>query len=287
MVTDPQPATPPRLAFQPLPGDRAAVFCCAVSELLFSLIFRWWGGTDTRHINGRGHEDLANLIGSLLWDITCDMVSDPFYFVPHAASPPMYPVEALPEQSYDQQLTTAFPPSMRSDMEEVQRHWPELTRSYWHEPSEKEIEDLHVPPGEQIWPGLWTPLPEYGHLPRLRAMEPWNPNLDHRQPPFRPHCLSTRALEPKYNLTPTANEGWRWWVREEQPDKPYLIADEPGATVSFELDVIVGIVKMYSLRSMSYGFGKVFCWMDDDEKNGQKIDGYWEDPNLCVHKEAT
>lgn len=56
----------------------------------------------------------------------------------------------------------------------------------------------------------------------------------------------------------------------------YLIADEPGSSVSFDFETVIGSVELYYQRSKKYGLGSVFCWVDGDKDRGQRIDGYWD-----------
>jgi hypothetical protein len=204
-------------------------------------------------------------------------------YVVHPRIDAMLPISDLPEDSYDTQLHSMFEGSDRNINKEVSRlqsTWPSAMHQWEHEPSEDDLKNFDIREGKQMAPGMWASPLEYGRLPRLRAMEPWNTDVRHIAPPFRPHCLSTRAQDAKFNLTPVATSGWYWWVLDFIPDKPYLVAHEPGSTVTFELEVNVGIIKMYSLRSQSYGLGKVDCWIDDNIKDKVTVDGYWDNPDL-------
>lgn len=57
--------------------------------------------------------------------------------------------------------------------------------------------------------------------------------------------------------------------------QPYLMSSTPGSTVSFEVDVTQGLVKLSYLRSATFNLGMARCWMNDDEKHGVDLDGYW------------
>ncbi|ORY32861.1 hypothetical protein BCR39DRAFT_522172 [Naematelia encephala] len=237
----------------------------------------YWGDPDMRHINARGHRDLSNLVASLIQDVACTMLAeDNFHVLPRAdaelSSGPV--VDSAPEQDVD------FAAALDKVLVEQQSTWPEQTKSWRKQPAE----------GEQVgelMPGMWnTPL-ELGVLPRMRALDGWNPNVAHSVPPFHPTCLSTRSTLPEFNLTPSANEGWEFWTHEEHLDKPYLISRTPGARVSFELDTNVGVVKMYSLRSKTFGLGIVECWADDDRDRATKVDGWWDNGEVNIGRFAT
>ena len=215
------------------------------------------------------------LVASLLHDASCEMVSDIDFSVP--PPPATYPV--YPPQSFDDEVKALNLGEVHADAAvaewqdsmvlEQQIGWP-VQAHYWRK-SPKDDEEV----GE-LMPGMWTMPHEYGQLPRMRVLDGWNPSLDSVVPPFHPTCHSTRAKDPQFNLTTVEADGWRHWVHPDYPDKPYLLADEPGARVVFELDTSVGVVKMYSLRSNTFGLGKIKCWADEDEEEAVTIDGFWE-----------
>jgi hypothetical protein len=126
---------------------------------------------------------------------------------------------------------------------------------------------------------MWMNPLEYGQIPRLRLLQGWDEDLSHFAPPFHPMCMSTRSKDPAFNLTPSATDGWEHWVHPDYKDKPYLLAKTPGAMVTFQLETVVGIVKMYSLKSKTFGLGTVECWADDDKSQSVKIEGYWDNGN--------
>ncbi|KAL0250672.1 hypothetical protein I308_102855 [Cryptococcus tetragattii IND107] len=237
----------------------------------------WWGNPDTRHINSHGHRDLGMLVASFVKDVACEMFSEPTFHVQPPSSFEALSIVALaqPPQTEDKEDADAEDELLASE----QKRWPEQSRS-WRKNSTEE-----QPIGE-LMPGLWSSPIEYGMLPRLRVLEGWNPHLDYSVPPFHPTCLSTRAREPRFNLTPSANEGWEYWVHPEHLDKPYLIARTPGARVSFELETSVGIVKMYALKSKTFGLGTVECWVDEERRKSVRIEGYWDNGNVNIGRFA-
>lgn len=160
--------------------------------------------------------------------------------------------------------------TLDSRLKEETRHtWPAGALSWPVHPSPE------FPSGRLMPPMLNTPA-EFGALPRMGVMQGWNPNLDHFLPPFKPMCLSTDAKEERYNLTPTRSRGWEHWVHPEHLDKPYLVAKKPGSWVEFEFETSLGVVKVYSLRSRTFGLGDLECWVDGDKDKARVIEGYWD-----------
>nr|XP_019009028.1 uncharacterized protein I206_05668 [Kwoniella pini CBS 10737]OCF47809.1 hypothetical protein I206_05668 [Kwoniella pini CBS 10737] len=234
----------------------------------------WWGNPDMRHMNAKGHRDLGNLAASLIQDASCIMLSEATFFVPYSPT----------EQSQDEQASSILGGVSAGDEETTsledallldqslalaQSTWPEQSRSWRKKPDEGKAVG-------ELMPGLWSTPVEYGILPRLNVLGGWNPNLDAVVPHFNPTCLSTRAQQPQFNLTPSWNDGqWEYWIHPEHLDKPYLVAREPGATVKFQLETNVGVVKLYSLKSRSFGLGAIECWADEERDKAVIVDGYW------------
>lgn len=217
----------------------------------------FWGYPDTRHLNSRGHRDLGMLLASLVRDVACHM---PFNTIDTQADVFLANPEA---EAFDDTIAR------------IEADWPRESR-HWRLKSNEEGSK------EQFMPGMWSMPFEYGLMPRMRVLEGWNPNLDHVTPPFHPTCLSTRAVEPRFNLTPTESYDWQHWVHADYPDKPYLVARRPGAVVSFELETRVGWIKMYSLRSKTFGLGTVKCWVDDEIDRAVEVVGWWDNGEVWV-----
>ncbi|WVQ96344.1 hypothetical protein IAU59_003448 [Kwoniella sp. CBS 9459] len=242
----------------------------------------YWGNPDTRHVNSRGHRDLGMLAASLVKDAACVMLAEPDFHV----TPPLDEEEqrrrlSLVMGTGEKVLTTAEQGQEEDEaLRETQHMWPEQSHAWRKNPGEGEAVG-------ELMPGMWTTPVEYGLLPRIRVLEGWNPNLDYVVPPFHPTCLSTRAKEPQFNLTPSTNEGWEYWVHPEHLDKPYLVARIPGAKVSFELETSVGLVKMYSLRSKTFGLGSVKCWADDEVHKSVRVDGWWNNGDVNIGRFAS
>ncbi|BEI82030.1 hypothetical protein CcaverHIS002_0211900 [Cutaneotrichosporon cavernicola] len=98
---------------------------------------------------------------------------------------------------------------------------------------------------------------------------------------LRPGCASvdskTSPLQPVLSET----KDWELW---EQPgtkgEKKFWRATEIGAQITFEVNLQVGYVDAYFLKSPKNKLGAVECWLDD-EKEPKKIDrleGYWSRP---------
>lgn len=239
-----------------------------------------------RHINARGHQDVALIIGSLLRDTSCELARDPNYVV-HASSDKHELVENLPHRLFHEQLEAAYGDDMATQeqaLKIMEQGWAEEQRSFIATPRrpKKENEDDEDPPEPEpvFFPGMWNRPPEYGVAPRQYVLDGWNDNVETRVPPWHPHCYSTRAVEPKFNLTMKAANGFEWWVHQDFKDKPYVRGTKPGDSVTFEIETIVGTIKMYVLMSKTFGFGILQCQVSGkDEK--VEIDTYWDkDPNI-------
>ncbi|KAG8711820.1 CRISPR-associated endonuclease/helicase Cas3 [Ceratobasidium sp. 394] len=112
-------------------------------------------------------------------------------------------------------------------------------------------------------------------VPRLRLFERYVPTL--RTPTVHSTCMSIRSK--KHPLKPSHSNGWS---EQTFKDKPYLLAREPGASLTFDIHVgPMGMVEMEYLRSRTFGLGAVWCWMGENENGGVIVDGYWEE-NLWV-----
>ncbi|WVQ82440.1 hypothetical protein IAT38_004568 [Cryptococcus sp. DSM 104549] len=238
----------------------------------------WWQNPDMRHINGRGHRDLGMMIASLIKDAACEMLSEPLFGVP---PPPDHSSRLLAALAQPPPTTDAEEAVAQNELlEETEGTWPEQARTWREQPNEEH-------PHGELMPGLWTSPAEYGVLPRLRVLNGWNPHLDFVVPPFHPTCLSTRAVDPRFNLTPADADGWDFWVHPEHLDKPYLVARTPGARVTFEMETEVGIVKMYALKSKTFGLGTIECWADEERDKSSKIVGWWDNGEVNIGRFAS
>lgn len=154
-------------------------------------------------------------------------------------------------------------------LERFESDLPREIRRWRQNPSESEEVG-------RLMPGMFPSSLEYTEIPRLTFHEGWNPDLSHTAPPWHPTCLSTRSPYPQFNLTPSESTGWEYWIHPDYLDKPYLYAKEPGSKFKFEVETVVGIIKVYSLRSRSFGLGIMECWLDGETSQSVKIEGYWD-----------
>lgn len=120
--------------------------------------------------------------------------------------------------------------------------------------------------------GKWMAAESLGELPKRNLMSFYDENAP-AVPPVKPQCMSTTS---KANpLKQDTQEGWVEWSWK---DKPYIVGRKPGQKVRFKFHTAIGDVKLFFQRSKSYGLGKVNCWVDDNEKDKVKLDGWWDRP---------
>lgn len=218
------------------------------------------------------------LVAAFVQDVACDMLSDPDFSVPSSIErpagsssymPPHAPPEDVKQDRSDIDALRIQLEEEEANLKPLQTAWPDKARSWRLDPTDNY-------PAGRIMPGIFNNPREYGILPRLKVLDGWNPSLDVAVPPFHPVCLSTRSNDPAYNLTPTATEGWAHWVHPEHTDKPYLVATKPGSWATFELGTGLGVVKVYSLKSKTFGLGNVQCWVDDEKDRLVLVEGWWD-----------
>lgn len=216
------------------------------------------------------------LVAAFVRDVACDMVADPSFVVPprsSGSSIPNLPPHAVPDpenaDEVDREEALSAAAAQDAQLRPLQMAWAERTRSWRQDPSD-------VNPAGQLMPGVFNTPQEFGLMPRLKVLDGWDPSLDHVVPPFRPVCLSTRTTDPAYNLTPTSTEGWSHWTHPDFTDKPYLVATVPGSWAKFELRTALGVVKVYALKSKTFGLGNVECWIGDDRDHSVEVEGWWD-----------
>lgn len=102
-----------------------------------------------------------------------------------------------------------------------------------------------------------------------------------------PFCTSTNsAFSDRRLQIPQDSSGWEEFSWEE---KRYLVSKTPGSTISFPFVTRAkprkyggndiggeGYVKIGHWKSKVLGFGSVECWVDDEEHDKRRIDGWWE-----------
>ena len=205
------------------------------------------------------------LIASFFRDVACEMLVEEDFSSGIS--------EAVRESNVADVVEDLDVTAFEALLAEEQAAWPEQSRSWWA--AGVKGEDVAT-----LMPGMWTTPLEYGLLPRMRVTDGWNPDPAHSVRPFHPTCLSTRSNDPKFNLTSSTDSGWESWVHPDFLDKPYLVSRVPGSKASFEMATSLGVVKMYSLRSTTYGLGTVECWADDDRSRAVKVVGWWDNSEL-------
>ncbi|GAA5945986.1 hypothetical protein JCM3775_003608 [Rhodotorula graminis] len=88
-----------------------------------------------------------------------------------------------------------------------------------------------------------------------------------------PRCIQVGNA--KTTVEPVQNRGWTKlaWAR----DKQYLVADTPGASVTFRVEVGAGGAVMADwLHSRFYDLGDVSVYLDGDKAKAAKLAGYWD-----------
>jgi len=226
------------------------------------------------------------LVASFIRDTACTMISEPAFEVQAEDEDDTSDSDGVP--AYVQQANTVASEEINANDTEIaalqdalvssyEDGWPQQARAWRQDPEKDEMIG-------QLMPGMWMNPLEYGRIPRLRLLQGWDPDLSHATLPFHPMCMSTRSKDPAFNLTPSANDGWEHWVHPDYQDKPYLMTRTPGAKVTFQLETVLGVVKMYSLKSKTFGLGTIECWADEDRSESVKIEGYWDNGNACVSR---
>jgi hypothetical protein len=88
-----------------------------------------------------------------------------------------------------------------------------------------------------------------------------------------------RELEPychtfaDQSYSPKELDGWKFW--NWQNEKYYVVADQPGSKITFEVQANQGVVYLYLLRSQKYQLGNIWCWIGEDKDKGRELEGYW------------
>ncbi|CAK9784892.1 hypothetical protein CC85DRAFT_271612 [Cutaneotrichosporon oleaginosum] len=105
-------------------------------------------------------------------------------------------------------------------------------------------------------------------VPRVRLQDKYA--IDRDFPKLQPFCIATNSDE--YPLAPIKQNGWRAWAWK---DKKYLIAEEVGASLTFEFTTVLGTANLYYLRSWEFPLGQLNCWIDDDKGTAKISNGRW------------
>lgn len=257
----------------------------------------WWQDPDVRHINARGHQDLANLAASLVQDVACDLVADEeddedddkdtsaqidtvleALLAQHFKTQPVVPLHSDVELDKPE-LDMKAQKMLLKDDAEFWKKQPKQARPWgpWQKAKHPEGEEPRTWNG--VWPGEWT----MGQIPRLRMLQRWDDTA--RTPPLEPQCFSTRST--KYPLTPRINTGWSFWHHPDNPQKVYFKADQPGSRFTYDIETRLGTIKMYSLRSKTFGLGSIECWVGDDKGNSVRANGWWDNGDINIGRFTT
>ncbi|KAH8090423.1 hypothetical protein HD553DRAFT_266702 [Filobasidium floriforme] len=229
----------------------------------------WWQDPDTRHINARGHQDLANLVASLVQDTACEL-----HFKTQP-SVPLYPASEFYGKPFDIQEQR----ELVAEDDEFWQDQPKDVKPWGPFQPAKHAEGESGRLWEGVWPGDW----QHGEVPRLRFLQHWDEGTTNV--PLEPQCFSTRST--LYPLTPNTNSGWSTWSHPDRPQKVYLKADEPGSKLTFDIETRLGTIKLYSLRSKTFGLGSIDCWVDDREEDKVRADGWWDNGDLNIGRFTT
>lgn len=131
----------------------------------------WWKNPDVRHINARGHRDMANMVNALVQDVACEYVGDSRAWESEGE------VEVGEEDMVSARMVellkdifevvdTSLPAlSMMQDLETLPDYWKneaEQARPWgpWH-PNKEDSEPA------KIQHGVWSDEKQLGQVPRV------------------------------------------------------------------------------------------------------------------------
>lgn len=127
----------------------------------------WWQNPDVRHINARGHRDMANLLASLVQDVACEYtrlpaISDSDESTVEETDAAM--LELL-KDVFEIQDQTITPVSEMRDVADLSDYWEKEAEQAkpwgpWHRAKEDDQP-------AQIQPGIWSEEKELGQVPRV------------------------------------------------------------------------------------------------------------------------
>lgn len=212
----------------------------------------YWQDPDLRHINARGHRDLANMLAAYVQDTACELVDQ-------LSTSRRDPLEGI------------LLPHARHNLSEADDFVEEPVQARPWGPWRPQKGDMEP----EIQYGVWSAQDQHGQLPRLRFRQHWD--AERANVHLEPQCFSTRSAQ--HPLMPTRSNGWREWHHPDRPEKTYLFANETGASFEYEIETRMGTIKMYSLRSKTFGLGSIGCVVDGDESTWVRADGYWDNGN--------
>jgi hypothetical protein len=142
----------------------------------------YWRDPDVRHINARGHKDVANMVSALVQDTACSLVDPDLEVRDDVELTDADKVEMALEKILSEHFTTGFSaplhpasefmePSLdisaqKSLIDEDQAFWsnqPKEARPWGPWRKEKHAEGEEGKTWEGVWPGEW----DHGEVPRV------------------------------------------------------------------------------------------------------------------------
>jgi len=82
------------------------------------------------------------------------------------------------------------------------------------------------------------------------------------------------ANDREHPMAPSSREGWEPFVWNGE--KHFWVSETIGARIKVDIKVKAGRVAVYYYRSQHYNLGNAKCWVDDNEKGGTELAGYWD-----------
>jgi hypothetical protein len=91
---------------------------------------------------------------------------------------------------------------------------------------------------------------------------------------LQPEMFCADANDREHPMAPSSREGWEPFVWNGE--KHFWVSDTIGARIKVDIKVKAGRVAVYYYRSQHYNLGNAKCWVDDNEKGGTELAGYWD-----------
>jgi hypothetical protein len=127
----------------------------------------WWQNPDVRHINARGHRDMANMVMALVQDVVCDYTRLEESTAENLDDPSETDMDMLEllKDVYEIQNPTFVPVSEIMDTAHLPDYWLEQAEQVkpwgpWHR-----HKDDDQP--AKIQPGVWSEERHLGQVPRV------------------------------------------------------------------------------------------------------------------------
>lgn len=129
----------------------------------------WWQNPDVRHINSRGHHDMANMVMALLQDVVCDYtrLQGPTDEDPNGLVETDLELLELLKDVFEVQDPTFVPVSEIQDTSHLPDYWLDQSEQAkpwgpWHR-----HKDDDQP--ARIQQGIWSEEKQLGQVPRVRT----------------------------------------------------------------------------------------------------------------------